>query len=70
MLAPMDPLPDEQLGRLDDAHLRSLVQALERRQPPVTIDSVAVRPDRRPWTYRDIWHLEGAQRELARRIAG
>jgi len=63
----MDPLPDADLGGLDDARLRRLIRDLERRKPPATLPSVGIRPDRRPWTYREIWRLEAARAELTRR---
>ncbi len=66
----MDPLPPDELAALDDERLRRLIERLERRRPPATVASVGVRPDRRPWTYRDIWRLEAAKKELARRDTG
>jgi hypothetical protein len=63
----VDPLPAQDLADLADKQLRALVESLERRRPPAKVASVGVRPDRRPWTYRDIWQLEAAQAELARR---
>ena len=63
----MEPLPDAALSELDDEHLGRLVRDLQRRQPPAARPSAGVRPDRRPWTYRDIWRLQAAQAELARR---
>lgn len=67
---PMGPLPDEDLTALGERQLRALVGELERRQPPATIRSAGVRPDRRPWTYRDIWRLRAMREELARRGLG
>lgn len=58
------------LDELTDAQLRALVKSLERRRPPATVPSVGVRPDRRPWSYRDIERLAAARRELERRGLG
>jgi hypothetical protein len=66
----MDPLPQRGVSDLTDDELRSLVTSLERRRPPARLPSVGVRPDRRPWTYRDIWELQAARAELERRGLG
>jgi hypothetical protein len=67
----MDPLkPADDLSSLSDDSLRRLADELERRRPGAPVASVGVRPDRRPWTYRDIWRLEAIRQELARREAG
>lgn len=63
----MEPLPERGLAGLSDRELRAIVDHLERRRPPAKVPSVGVRPDRRPWTYRDIWRLEAARAELERR---
>jgi hypothetical protein len=66
----MDPLPADDLRSLDDARLRRLIDQLERRKPPAAIQSAGVRPDRSPWTYREIGRLEAARAEMARRRSG
>lgn len=63
----MDPLPEQDIRGLTDAQLLALEESLLRRRPPATIPSAGVRPDRQPWSYRDIWRLEAVQAELARR---
>lgn len=65
----MQPLPADDLRALDDARLRRLIEQLERRRPPASIPSAGVRPDRSPWSYREIRRLEAARAELARRLA-
>lgn len=63
----MDPLPEQDVRGLSDAQLLALEASLLRRRPPASVPSVGVRPDRRPWSYRDIWRLEAVQGELLRR---
>jgi hypothetical protein len=63
----VDPLPELTLADASLEQLRALEASLLRRRPPATLASVGVRPDRRPWTYRDIWLLEAVQVELVRR---
>ncbi len=64
----MDPLrPQDDLTRLTVEQLRAIEAALERRRPGAPVASVGVRPDRTPWTYRDIWRLAAVRDELARR---
>ncbi|MFV2063127.1 MAG: hypothetical protein ACC726_06380 [Chloroflexota bacterium] len=66
----MDPLErSDDLAELTDDQLRTLAASLEHRCPPARVPSVGVRPDRRPWTYRDIWLLDAVREELARRGA-
>ena len=66
----MEPLErsDDLTGMTDD-QLRRLASSLEHRRPPARVPSVGVRPDRRPWTYRDIWLLDAVRGELERRGA-
>ena len=63
----MDPLPEPDVRDLSDGQLLALEGSLLRRRPPASIASTGVRPDRRPWSYREIWRLEAVQAELARR---
>lgn len=63
----MDPLAEPDLVDLGDRQLRALAAGLERRRPPAKVPSVGVRPDRRPWTYRDIWRLRDVHAEMERR---
>jgi len=58
---------NDDLADLDDQALRAVLAALERRRPGAPVASTGVRPDRRPWTYRDIWRLDAARSEAARR---
>jgi hypothetical protein len=63
-----DPiLRDADLADLGDDALLTVVAELERRRPGAPVASTGVRPDRRPWTYRDIWRLEAARTEATRR---
>jgi len=58
---------NDDLQAMTDAALRLIVDELERRRPGAPVASSGVRPSRRPWTYRDIWRLEAARSEAARR---
>jgi len=58
---------NDDLQAMTDAALRLIVVELERRRPGAPVASSGVRPSRRPWTYRDIWRLEAARSEAARR---
>jgi hypothetical protein len=58
---------DRDLATLTDDELRLVIVQLERRRPGAPVASSGVRPRRRPWTYRDIWRLEAARSEAARR---
>lgn len=59
--------PNADLSALDDEALLAVLAGLERRRPGAPVASTGVRPDRRPWTYRDIWRLDAARTEAARR---
>ena len=66
----MDPLePNDDLRGLADEQLRRLEAAMEGRRPGTPVASIGVRPDRQPWTYRDIWRLAAIRAELDRRRA-
>jgi hypothetical protein len=61
------PDADRDLATLTDEQLHLVIVELERRRPGAPVASSGVRPRRRPWTYRDIWRLEAARSEAARR---
>lgn len=63
----MDPLPELRPADMSDAQLRTLARDLEHRRPPAKVAGAGMRPDRRPWSYRDIWLLEAVVAEMARR---
>jgi hypothetical protein len=64
----MDPLREPDIRDLSHGQLLALEGSLLRRRPPASmIAGAGVRPDRRPWSYREIWRLEAIQAELARR---
>jgi len=58
------------LRAMTDAQLLLVRAGLERRRPGTPLLPVGIRPRRRPWTYRDIWRLEAARAECARRGLG
>lgn len=63
----MDPLPELRPADMSDAQLRRLARDLERRRPPARVAGAGMRPDRRPWSYRDIRLLEEVLAEMGRR---
>lgn len=52
---------------LPDRALVRLHRDLEARRPGAPRPAAGVRPRRRPWTYREIWRLEMARKEITRR---
>jgi hypothetical protein len=57
-----------ELSALTDPELHARLDDLERRRPGAPVPSIGVRPNRRPWTYRQIWELAALREERARRL--